>query len=211
MRLTAKLSRCVAQYNGGNVSAARELYSTFRKAVIYETEHIVGKCTLISLSGSSTSLQTYSRLHMEYLNGKLTIFVPRDEKERLICYATQLPESLITSLEIKHPAAHGIFATVLQVPVEIVDGILEIHGIPEVSDLDPVSPVTIDDSESDYEDALEEVFVPRASIAWGGKDQLLVSEQSELQLVLRSKDMDITEYRSRSDRQGMMGKDDADG
>ncbi|RHZ58397.1 uncharacterized protein CDV56_107365 [Aspergillus thermomutatus] len=205
------LSRCIAHYNGGNVSAARELYDTFRKAVVYETEHIVGKCTLISLSGSSTSLQTYSRLHMEYLNGKLSIFVPRDENERLICYATQLPESLITSLEIKHPAAHGIFATVLQVPVEIVDGILEIHGIPEVSDLDPVSPVIIDDSESDYEDALEEVFVPRASIAWGGKDQLLASEQSELQLVLRSKDMHITEYRSHSDRHEKMVKEHADG
>ncbi|KAF7154875.1 hypothetical protein CNMCM5623_003133 [Aspergillus felis] len=205
------LSRCIAHYNGGNLSAARELYDTFRKAVVYETEHIVGKCTLTSLSGSSTSLQTYSRLHMGYLNGKLSIFVPRDEKERLICYATQLPESLITSLEIKHPAAHGIFATVLQVPVEIVDGILEIHGIPEVSDLDPVSPVTVDDSESDYEDVLEEAFVPRASIAWGGKDQLLASEQSELQLVLRSKDMHITEYRSHSDRQEIMVKENADG
>ncbi|GFF98492.1 hypothetical protein IFM53868_09824 [Aspergillus udagawae] len=205
------LSRCIAHYNGGNVSAARELYNTFQKTVVYETEHIVGKCTLNSLSGSSTSLQTYSRLHMEYLNGKLSIFVPRDENERLICYATQLPESLITSLEIKHPAAHGIFATVLQVPVEIVDGILEIHGIPEVSDLEPVSPVIIDDSESDYEDALEEVFVPRASIAWGGKDQLLASEQSELQLVLRSKDMHITEYRSHSDRHEKMVKEHADG
>ncbi|GFF43835.1 hypothetical protein IFM51744_05610 [Aspergillus udagawae] len=204
------LSRCIAHYNGGNVRAARELYNTFQKAVVYETEHIVGECTLNSLPGSSTSLQTYSRLHMEYRNGKLSIFVPRDENERLICYATQLPESLITSLAIKDPAAHGIFATVLQVPVGIVDGILEIHGIPEVSDLDPVSSVIIDDSESDYEDALEEFFVPRASIAWGGKDQLLASGQSELQLVLRSKDMHITEYRSHSDRHEKMVKEPAD-
>ncbi|GFG16751.1 hypothetical protein IFM5058_08119 [Aspergillus udagawae] len=204
------LSRCIAHYNGGNVRAARELYNTFQKAVVYETEHIVGECTLNSLPGSSTSLQTYSRLHMEYRNGKLSIFVPRDENERLICYATQLPESLTTSLAIKDPAAHGIFATVLQVPVGIVDGILEIHGIPEVSDLDPVSPVIIDNSESDYEDALEEVFVPRASIAWGGKDQLLASGQSELQLVLRSKDMHITEYRSHSDRHEKMVKEPAD-
>ncbi|GIJ91895.1 hypothetical protein Asppvi_010870 [Aspergillus pseudoviridinutans] len=205
------LSRCVAHFNGGNVNAARELYETFRKAVVYETAHIVGKCTLTSLSGSSTSLETYSRLHMEYLNGKLSIFVPPDENERLICYATQLPESLITSLEIKDPAAHGIFATVLVVAFGTVDGILKTHGIPEVSDLDPVSLVTIDDSESVYEDALEEVFVPRASIAWGGKDQLLASEQSELQLVLRPKDMHITEYRPHSDRQEMMVKEDADG
>ncbi|KAF4237450.1 hypothetical protein CNMCM6805_006948 [Aspergillus fumigatiaffinis] len=160
---------------------------------------------------SSTSKETYSRLHMEYLNGKLSIFVPREANERLICYATQLPESLITSLEIKHDAAHGIFATVLQVPVEIVDGILEIHGIPELSDLDPVSPVIIDDSESVYEDALEEVFVPRASIAWGGKDQLLASGQSELQLVLRSKDMALTEYRTLSDRHETTAKEHANG
>ncbi|KAL4889661.1 hypothetical protein BDV59DRAFT_104384 [Aspergillus ambiguus] len=190
------LSRCIFHYGGGNVSAAREMYDTFQKALVYETEHIIGKCALISLSGSRTSLSTYSRLHMEYLNGKLSIFVPPDENERLICYATQLPESLVTSLKIKQSAAYGIFATVLQVPVEIVDGILRTHGIPEVSDLDPVSSAVTDDSESDYEDALEEVFVPSASIAWGAKDQLLASGQSELQLVLRSKDMDITQYRS---------------
>jgi hypothetical protein len=146
---------------------------------------------------------------MEYLNGKLSIFVPREANERLICYATQLPELLITSLETKDLAAHGIFATVLQVPVEIVDGILEIHGIPELSDLGPVSPVIIDDSESVYEDALEEVFVPRASIAWGGKDQLLASGQSELQLVLRSKDMALTEYRTLSDRHETTAKEHA--
>ncbi|KAE8421512.1 hypothetical protein BDV36DRAFT_304643 [Aspergillus pseudocaelatus] len=179
------LSRCVIHYQGKSVSAAREVYDTFRKALVYETEHIVGECSLVSLSGSCTSVQTYSRLHMEFLNGKLNIFVPPAENERLICYATQLPESLVASLEIKHPAAYGMLATVLHVPVEVVDDILMIHGIPEVSDPDPISPVAIDDSDTEYEDALEEIFVPMASIAWGGKDQLLESERSELQLVLR--------------------------
>ncbi|KAE8138778.1 hypothetical protein BDV38DRAFT_281708 [Aspergillus pseudotamarii] len=184
------LSRCAIHYQGKSVSAAREVYDTFRKALVYETEHIVGECSLVSLSGSCTSVQTYSRLHMEFLNGKLSIFVPPAENERLICYATQLPESLIASLEIKHPAAYGMFATVLHVPVEVVDDILMIHGIPEVSDPDPISSVVMDDSDTEYEDALEEIFVPMASIAWGGKDQLLESERSELQLVLRSKDSD---------------------
>ncbi|KAF4151435.1 hypothetical protein CNMCM6069_003854 [Aspergillus lentulus] len=205
------LSRCISHYHGASVRVAREIYDLFRKALVFETEHIVGECTLTSLSGSSTSKETYSRLHMEYLNGKLSIFVPREANERLICYATQLPESLITSLQIKHPAAHGIFATVLQVPVEIVDGILEIHGIPELSDLDPLSPVIIDDSESVYEDAVEEVFVPRASIAWGGKDQLLAYGQSELQLALRSKDTAITKYRKLSHKHETTVKEHANG
>lgn len=117
----------------------------------------------------------------------------------------------MTSLEIKHPAAYGIFATVLQVPVEIVDGILETHGIPELSDLDPVSPVIIEDSESVYEDAREDVFVPKASIAWGGKDQLLGSGQSELQLVLRSKDTAITKYRKLSHKHETTVKEHANG
>ncbi|KAK6811087.1 hypothetical protein RU639_012921 [Aspergillus parasiticus] len=180
------LSRCVIHYQGEIVSAGRELYDIFRKALVYETEHIVGECSLVSLSGASTSVQTYSRLHMEFFDGKLSIFVPPAEKERLICYATQLPESLVASLGINHPAAYGMFATVLHVPIEVVDDILGINGIPEVS-VEPNSPVVIDDSDADYEDTLEEIFVPRASIAWGGKGQLLESEQSELQLVLRSK------------------------
>ncbi|KAE8331573.1 hypothetical protein BDV39DRAFT_218811 [Aspergillus sergii] len=180
------LSRCVIHYQGEIVSAGRELYDIFRKALLYETEHIVGECSLVSLSGASTSVQTYSRLHMEFFDGKLSIFVPPAEKERLICYATQLPESLVASLGINHPAAYGMFATVLHVPIEVVDDILGINGIPEVS-VEPTSAVVIDDSDTDYEDALEEIFVPKASIAWDGKGQLLESEQSELQLVLRSK------------------------
>lgn len=134
----------------------------------------------------------FSRLHTEYLDGKLSIFVPPAENERLICYATQLPEVLVTSLSIEHPAAYGIFAIVLQAPVEVVDGVLRTHGIPEVSEMDPLSSVDIDDSESVYEDAPGEVFIPRPSLAWGSKEQVLASGQSELQLVLRSKDMDIT-------------------
>ncbi|GES66760.1 hypothetical protein ATEIFO6365_0002063400 [Aspergillus terreus] len=202
-------TRCIFHYNGGDASAAREMYDTFRKALVYETEHIVGKCTLTWLSGSSTSLQTYSRLHMEYLDGELSIFVPRAEKERLICYATQLPESLMSSLKIKDHAAYGIFTTILQVPVEVVDGILTTHGMPEVPDLRSVSPVVTDDLDLDYEGALE-IFVPRASIAWSGKDQSLESEKSELQLVLRSKDTDITKYRSQSDRHEVTVKEHTD-
>ncbi|KAL5365351.1 hypothetical protein BJX96DRAFT_158998 [Aspergillus floccosus] len=207
------LSRCILHYNGSYASAAREIYDTFRRANVYESEHIVGKCTLTSRSGSSTSLQTYSRLHMEYLNGKLSIFVPRDEKERLICYATQLPESIMSSLKIKHPVAYGIFVTVLSGPVEVVDGILATRGIPEIPDLDAVSPVISDDSTSDYEDALEDIFVPKASIAWNwsDEDQFLDSERSERQLVLRSKDTAITEYRPQSDRHDMTVNEHTDG
>lgn len=125
---------------------------------------------------------------------------------------TQLLESLIASLDIKDPAAYSIFAIVLQVPVKIIDGILEFHGIPKLSNLDPVSPVPINNSEAEYEDALEEVFIPRASIAWGGKDELLALGQSKLQLVLRSKDTAITEYRHRtlSDRHETTAKQHTD-
>lgn len=88
----------------------------------------------------------------------------------MLYYATQLLESLVTSLEIKDPTAHSIFTIVLQVLVEIVDGIWGIYGVPKLSELDPVTPVIINDSESAYEDALEEVFILRALIAWGSKD-----------------------------------------
>ncbi|KAE8379843.1 hypothetical protein BDV26DRAFT_291000 [Aspergillus bertholletiae] len=179
------LYRCVTHYRGGNAGAFREVYNTFRKALVYETDDIVGECTLTSPRGVGTTLQTYSRLHMEFVNGTLSIFVPRDEKERLICYATQLPETLMASLDIKDPTAYGTVTTILQVPVEVVDGILGTHGIPEVFDLDPISPVATEDSEADYKSAPEEVFVPKASIAWGDKDQVPASEESEL--ALRSK------------------------
>lgn len=125
---------------------------------------------MTSLSGSSISKEIYSRLYIEYLNSKLSIFIPYNEYKKLLYYATQLLESLVTSLEIKDPTAHSIFTIVLQVLVEIVDGIWGIYGVPKLSELDPVTPVIINDSESAYEDALEEVFILRALIAWGSKD-----------------------------------------
>lgn len=125
---------------------------------------------MTSLSGSSISKEIYSRLYIEYLNGKLSIFIPYNEYKKLLYYATQLLESLVTSLEIKDPTAHSIFTIVLQVLVEIVDGIWGIYGVPKLSELDPVTLVIINDSESAYEDALEEVFILRALIAWGSKD-----------------------------------------
>lgn len=115
----------------------------------------------------------------------------------------------MSSLKIKDHAAYGIFTTILQVPVEVVDGILTTHGMPEVPDLGSVSPVVTDDSDPDYEGALE-IFVPRASIAWSGKDQSLESERSGLQLVLRSKNTDITKYRSQSDRHEVTVKEHTD-
>lgn len=39
-----------------------------------------------------------------------------------------------------------------------MNSILEFYGIPKLSNLDPISPVPINNSESKYEDALEEVF-----------------------------------------------------
>lgn len=163
---------------------------------MYETEHIVGECTLTSQTGSRTSVETCSRLHMEYFHGKLSIFVPLAQNERLICYATDLPQSLVTSLKIEDPKAIGLFATILQVPAEIIDDILKAHGIPELPGLETVSPVEIDDSESEYEDALEHIFVPSTSICWGSRDQMLSSEQSELQLVIRSKETEVEIYHS---------------
>ncbi|KAL3440459.1 hypothetical protein BJX65DRAFT_314757 [Aspergillus insuetus] len=104
---------------------------SFSRAIVYTA---VGFCRHFTLGYDPgeqlfTGTKHKGRLHAEYTDGILRIYVPRDERERKICYATELSRELVSLLEIDDQAARGMFATVLREPVEILDDILQEEGI----------------------------------------------------------------------------------
>ncbi|KAF9890722.1 hypothetical protein FE257_005588 [Aspergillus nanangensis] len=203
------LSRCAVYFHQKNQeNRQQDIYETFQKASVYESENITGKCYLVSQSGLRVYADTHSRLHMEYASGKLQIFIPSDPKERSICYSTQLPDALIASLGIQDPAAHGTFATVLRATdSDEADEILKEHGVPDVLDQRLTNPKSPDRRETDHRDAVGDIFRPVALITWRDDEaSLKAPPRRELQLILRPKDIDSSEVASGSQMQLVLAK-----
>ncbi|KAL4901866.1 hypothetical protein BDW74DRAFT_181307 [Aspergillus multicolor] len=79
--------------------------------------------------GLMTEVGHEGRLHLEEVGGTFRLYVPKDRKQRSICYSTELPEALVRCLRIDDKAACGMFATILCHPVDISDVILGEKGI----------------------------------------------------------------------------------
>ncbi|KAF7593757.1 hypothetical protein BBP40_010933 [Aspergillus hancockii] len=180
-------SRCAVHFSDGKIEAIQEVYNTSRQARVYECENIVAKYTLELQSGSKVSVEAKSRLHMEYSNGQLDLFVPRDPKERHICYSAQLPEALMGALSITNPTARGTLATILREPLEVSESILVDDGIPELPHSTSFSLPSLDTVHSD--DEQQEFFTPHASVSHWGEDDTKPSCGRDLELSLQLKDI----------------------
>ncbi|KAL2817700.1 hypothetical protein BDW59DRAFT_165856 [Aspergillus cavernicola] len=122
------LYRCTIHYGSTKSmlsdNKAQELFS---RATVYTA---VGFQRHFSLEdGLATEISQPGRLHLDEIDSILRIYVPGDERQRAICYATELPQALVRYLKIDDQAACGTFATVLREPVEILDEILNDKGI----------------------------------------------------------------------------------
>lgn len=111
-------------------------YRILREACVYESE---GFAKILSVMQSGLPITVESArgvLHLEEQNNTLKIFVPRDQRDRRLCYMNQLPKDLIAHLGITDAAARGVFQNVLGSDMDILDDILEGDGIIQV-ELDP--------------------------------------------------------------------------
>ncbi|KAE8386088.1 hypothetical protein BDV23DRAFT_163869, partial [Aspergillus alliaceus] len=130
------LCRCAVHYVGAtNNEATQKLHRISRYATVYTSDDITEVRSLQLPSGLITSIKTPGRLHMDYSTGHLQVVVPCDINERHISYSKHLPEALIESLSINHPAACGTFAMVLREQVEVSSSVLLEGSIPELSEL----------------------------------------------------------------------------
>lgn len=125
--LIRAILRC-AIYYGSRVSILPygKVQEIFSQATVYTTENISRRFNL----GDGLETGSYRGLsHLKKIDGNLQVFVPRDERQRAICYATALPRALVLYLGIDDRIACGTFATVLREPVDILDAILNEMGI----------------------------------------------------------------------------------
>ncbi|THC96715.1 hypothetical protein EYZ11_003821 [Aspergillus tanneri] len=159
------LCRCAVYYSGVKSIAAEEIYNIYRNARVYKSAYIAAIYSLQLQSGEHVSVDAYSRLHVEYSNEQLDLFVPSDANERRICYSGQLPETLTNYLPIKNPVARGTFTTILQQPLDVSNSILAEDGIPELPKLELISPVVAESEHSGDESLEETSFTPTASMA----------------------------------------------
>lgn len=112
----------------------------FQNAGVYESEGF--QKTLKLSQGGLTATAESSRgvLHVEVDDGTLQLFVPRNSRERNICYASQLPKALVRYLGITDPTATGIFHVVISSSTDIIDDVLDENGIIQVPDIDIFGP-----------------------------------------------------------------------
>ncbi|RDW74654.1 uncharacterized protein DSM5745_07316 [Aspergillus mulundensis] len=133
------LFRCTLQYG-----SPRSLHpeDTIRKLFSHATVYTAtGFRRYFGMNdGLMTEVGHEGRLHFEEVGGAFRLYVPRDRKQRSICYATELPEALVRCLQIDDKAACGMFATVLRHPADTLDAILDEKGIIRPSaQLEPIS------------------------------------------------------------------------
>ncbi|KAL4744652.1 hypothetical protein BDW72DRAFT_212314 [Aspergillus terricola var. indicus] len=122
------LLRCTIHYGSrASIRPYGKVQEIFSQATVYTTENISRHFNLGDGLETETSYRGQS--HLEKIDGSLRVFVPRDERQRAICYATELPRAFVLYLGIDDRMACGTFATVLREPLDILDAILNEMGI----------------------------------------------------------------------------------
>ncbi|KAL4971359.1 hypothetical protein BDW66DRAFT_165385 [Aspergillus desertorum] len=122
------LLRCTIHYGSkASLLPYGKIQEIFSKATVYTTDNISRHFNLGA--GLETETSSRGQLHLEKIDRSLRVFVPRDGRQRAICYATELPRAFVLYLGIDDRMACGTLATVLREPVDILDAILNEMGI----------------------------------------------------------------------------------
>lgn len=127
-----------------------ELLRKLMHAIVYQTDNIVMTVGL-ELNGRVIEAQsTTGTLHIEDDDSSLKLYVPKDEKDREICFFTQLPERLVSHWAISDRAAVKIIGDALTASTYALDGILREYGITELPGLRPAEDAEIGEGGKDY-------------------------------------------------------------
>jgi hypothetical protein len=96
--------RCAVHFQcpstwGNNLS----LFRLVSEVSVYQSDDITSLLELSQIADGKTNLTSVrsskSKLHIDQKNkGKLRIYVPRDEKQRLLCYQKLLPEKMLSDV-----------------------------------------------------------------------------------------------------------------
>ncbi|KAK2755514.1 hypothetical protein FQN54_006454 [Arachnomyces sp. PD_36] len=128
------LLRCAIHFH--SIRAKNEgqaVYSLLQQAKIYESEGFSKILSLRQGEREVTAESAKGKVHRREENNQLEIFVPRNSRDRRLCYANQLPLELVRYFDIHDPHALGVFKTVIGNDLDILEDLLEEHGIGSVN------------------------------------------------------------------------------
>ena len=111
------------------------MYRKLAEADIYESDGI-SKTVTISINGEQSSVPgAKGKIHIEEIDDKLRIYVPRDQRERELCYLVQFPPKLATHLNIGEQIGIKVLGDLLKASIVVVEDVLTDHGIVQVPGL----------------------------------------------------------------------------
>ncbi|KAH6672240.1 hypothetical protein B0J14DRAFT_69385 [Halenospora varia] len=143
------LLRCAASYQSPHTrSNPQSLYNQLLGASIRQSERISTKHTLHLASENIQVLAPEGYVHVAIEENGLKIFVPRNRKDREICYLTNLPGALVKVFGISK-SAREIIGNVLKSSLFAMDHLLETEGIGRVFSITPPPRVLPEESEQE--------------------------------------------------------------
>ncbi|KAL2038032.1 hypothetical protein N7G274_009252 [Stereocaulon virgatum] len=133
------LFRCAVHY-GATAPQDKALYQKFCATDVFESDEI-SKTLTLSLKAASPVIVEGARsiLHIEEDEKQLRLYVPKDRKDRELCFLNTLPSRLVTHLGINDRAAVKAFGDVFKANAYVLDDLLTDLGLMRLPWTDPVS------------------------------------------------------------------------
>lgn len=162
------LLSCAVHYHSSRAqNSGQTLCQLFRETCVYDSEGFSKILCLQQDGHAITAESARGTMHLDDNNGKLRIFVPRNKRDRNLCYSSQLPKALVNYLGISDPAASGIFRTVMTSSNDILDDLLEEDGIIQVLHFEPSNQTSNDGEDSGSEATVCEITPSSSSTPSG--------------------------------------------
>ncbi|KAL8829788.1 MAG: hypothetical protein Q9191_001815 [Dirinaria sp. TL-2023a] len=105
------------------------LYQRLQRADVRLTNSISSTTKLILSGTTIASASTISRLHLQDEGDQISLYVPRNEREKELSYLTKVPERMMAYFGIKDRGAAKVFGDVVRSSRAVLDDVLESHGI----------------------------------------------------------------------------------
>ncbi|MCJ1354926.1 MAG: hypothetical protein MMC33_004916 [Icmadophila ericetorum] len=126
--------RCAIHF-GGFSPEDRSLYQKFLGTEVHESDGI-SKTVTIWINGVCSCVSgAKGKIHIAEIAGQLRLCVPKDPRDRELCYLVQLPEKLASYLGITDAAATKVFGDLLKASPVLVEDVLTDHGIVQIPGL----------------------------------------------------------------------------
>ena len=123
---------------------------------MFESDGILKTVTLSHQGPPIVVEGAKGNLHIEQDNNQVRLYVPRNRRDRELCYLTQLPKKLVAHLAIIDPTAVKVFGDILKASPLVLDDVLKDHGIVQVPGVEPFQPTGSGETTGNFDETERE-------------------------------------------------------